>query len=65
MVDSAKFDINTFNKILTDLTADLTDVNLELFCDFLTEVSKLFTEMGSALSTAFQGIYYTSLIPAN
>ena len=51
----SKFNVVEFNQTLKDLTADLTDINPELFCTYLLEVTKIFNEMSSALAIAFQG----------
>ena len=50
-----KFDHKRLDALLTEITADLSDVNPELFWKILLEFVKIFNEMSSALSLAFQG----------
>ena len=49
------FDYKRLDALLTEITADLSDVNPELFWKILLEFVKIFNEMSSALSLAFQG----------
>ena len=50
-----KFDYTKLVGVLKELTADLSDINPSLFWKLLMEVVKIFNEMSSALSIAFQG----------
>lgn len=50
-----KFQITKFDQILREITKDLSDINPQLFWRYLIEILKIFNEMSSALSLAFQG----------
>mgnify|MGYP000863847201 CR=1 FL=1 len=51
-----KFDYQKLNKILDEMTNDLSDISFELYWNMLLEFVKVFHEMGTVLSLAFQGI---------
>lgn len=54
-IKKGKFDYTTLVSLLKETTSDLSDINPELFWKILIEVVKIFNEMSSALSIAFQG----------
>ena len=51
------FDYKRLDALLTEITADLSDVNPELFWKILLEFVKILNELSSALSLAFKGSY--------
>ena len=51
-----KFDFKKLEVLLSDITADLSDIKPEPFWDFLIEFVKIIKEISSALSLGFQCI---------